>query len=71
MPLLGFAHFRDILKAATKLGVIELAQEELNRLNRVRNRSAHIGQPLIENKDEVKDLIWTLKTCQRILRAIG
>jgi len=71
LPLLGFAHFRGILKAAVNLGLIELAEEELNRLNKIRNRSAHIGQPLIENKDEVKDLIWTLKACQRILQRLS
>jgi hypothetical protein len=71
MPLLGFALFRDILKVAVKLEFIELSEHDILRLNRIRNRSAHVGQPLIEKKNEVEDLIWTLGACQHILRQIG
>lgn len=68
LPLLTFAQFGDILKATTKLGMIQLADDEIKRLNNLRNRLAHGARTLIEKRSDATELMWALHTCRRLLR---
>ena len=60
LPLLEYAQFPDLLRAAHRLGITQLADEEIDELNRVRKRAAHSGDAVVEDRND----------CARIRRAL-
>jgi hypothetical protein len=68
LPLLEFVGFRDALRAAVKLQLVALGEADVDRLARIRNRSAHGSLRLVEQADDVRELLWVLEACRRILR---
>ena len=68
IPLLAFAHFSEVLNAAVHLGILQIGEAEINLLVDLRNRLAHAGRNLIEErKTDGKKLLEALKICQQIL----
>jgi len=70
LPLLSFAYFREVLKVAVELQIISLLETEIEKLNVLRNRLAHPGRSLIENKAQCGELIWAKKICDQILKQL-
>jgi hypothetical protein len=68
LPLLSFAYFRDVLMAGVELRIISLMEQEIEKLNDLRNRLAHPGRNLIEHKAQCDELIWANKICDQILK---
>lgn len=68
LPLLSFAYFGDLLKATVKLGLVHLADDEIKRINSLRNRLAHGGRELIEKRSDGEELVWALGICHCILK---
>jgi hypothetical protein len=53
-PLLEFAQFPDVLRAATRLGLISLDGTELDLLTSIRNRSAHATHKLVQRQADTR-----------------
>ena len=70
LPLLSFAYFRDVLRAGVELRIISPSEAEIEKLNELRNRLAHPGRSLIENKNQCDDLIWASKICEHLLKQL-
>jgi len=70
LPLLSFLHFREVLRAGVEFGIITLSRDEIVKLNDLRNRTAHSGRSLIENKGHCDDLIWAKTVTERLLRQL-
>ncbi len=71
LPLLVFAQFGDVLKAAVKLGILHVSTEEVNSLSEVRNRMAHGVRTPIERPSDGKLLQTSLMICLRIKNELG
>ncbi|MFB3779401.1 MAG: hypothetical protein ACE141_17415 [Bryobacteraceae bacterium] len=67
LPLLAFAHFSEILRAAVQLKLITLNAEHLGRLVQARNRLAHGSTKLIESPSDGKELLWVCSRSQEIV----
>lgn len=67
IPLLAFAQFSEILNAADQLGIVEIESTEIDLLVKLRNRLAHAGRNLIEERSDGERLLDALKICRRIL----
>lgn len=68
IPLLAFAHFSEVLNVAFHLGILQIEKAEIDLLVELRNRLAHAGQNVIEErKTDGKKLLEALKICRRIL----
>lgn len=61
MPLLEYAQFPDLLRAARRLGFLHLDASEIDELNGIRKRAAHSGDVLVESRSD----------CDRISRALA
>jgi hypothetical protein len=69
-PLLEFALFSEVLRAAVNLELASIGQEELKLLSDLRNRSAHAARTLVERQTDTADLIRALELCRRITKAL-
>jgi hypothetical protein len=61
LPLLEFAQFSSLLRAAGRLGIVHFDEDRIRELNDFRNRAAHgARERVIEDR----------KDCERLLRAM-
>lgn len=65
--LLNEMNFDKMLDFASHFGLLELKDEEIMELYKVRNSLAHITERLVQTHDDVKRLVWTTRQCQKIL----
>jgi hypothetical protein len=52
LPLLGYAQFQELLRASSALGLVELDNDDILELSRVRNRAAHSGDAIVEDRED-------------------
>ena len=65
--LLNEMNFDKMLDFAAHFGLLEMKDEEIVELYKVRNSLAHITERLVQTHDDVKRLVWTTRQCQKIL----
>jgi hypothetical protein len=70
LPLLHFAGFGDVLKAAASLGVVQIDPEEVARLNRARNGAAHGSGKAIRRVAGARELVWAIERANQIIGAL-
>lgn len=71
VPLLEFVEFRHVLEAGVALGLLAISETDIERLVRIRNRSAHGVLSLVEGQDDGYEVIWALKKCKEMLRILS
>lgn len=70
MPLLGYAQFPFLLRAAVRLGIIQLSEQDLTELNEVRKRAAHGAlHSVIDDRSDCTRMIRTLQTARGAIRS--
>ena len=70
MPLLEFAQFQPLLRAAVHLGIIQLTEEDIAELNKWRMRAAHgAREVVIEDRSDCERLMQILKTVRAAIRS--
>jgi len=68
IPLLAFAQFSEVLNAAVHLGIVQIEKAEIHLLVDLRNKLAHAGRILIENrKTDGMKLLDGFEICRRLL----
>jgi hypothetical protein len=70
MPLLEYAQFPSLLRAAVRLGISQLSEGDITELNEVRKRAAHGGYPVIDDRTDCGRLIQALEIAWRAVRSI-
>lgn len=70
VPLLEFMEFPYVLKVGAALGLVSIDAAEVQRLTTIRNRSAHAGLVLVEQRDQGPELIWVLSKSREMQRAV-
>lgn len=70
LPLLAFAHYAEVLTAATQLKILALTAEEVQRLNEVRKRAAHGAMTPVRKQSDGAELAWAIDTCEKSVRAL-
>jgi hypothetical protein len=71
LPLLEYAMFPELLKAARKLGLVVLDDTSIEALNQVRKRAAHSGDVVVESRADCQRLVQVLATARSTTQAIG
>ena len=70
LPLLHFAGFGDVLKAAASLGIVQIDPEEIARLNSARNGAAHGSNKAIRGVADARKLMWAIERANQIIGAL-
>jgi hypothetical protein len=70
MPLLESAQFQPLLRAAVRLGVLELSEQEIAELGEVRKRAAHGGHnAVIDDRNDCARLTRVLQIARGAMRS--
>lgn len=70
-PLLEFASFGDVLRAAVELRILEVDSDDIDRLNVMRNRLAHGAKRPVQHADDGGELLWCLKACADVTQSVS
>ncbi len=65
--LLNELSLKRMLQVAIHFKLLELSDEEVTELYKVRNSLSHAPERLIRKHDDVKRLVWTIRQCHKIL----
>jgi len=65
--LLNEISLKGMLQVAVYFGLLELGDEEITELYKVRNSLSHAPERLIRKHDDAKRLKWTIYQCHKIL----
>lgn len=65
--LLNEISLKMMLQVAVYFGLLELSDEEITELYKVRNSLSHAPERLIQRHDDAKRLMWTIRQCHKIL----
>lgn len=71
LPLLDYAQFPDLLRAARCLDVVGLTDTEIGRLNDIRKRAAHSGDVVVDNRDSCARIVEALRLARNVTAKIG
>ena len=70
MPLLEFAQFPSLLRAAVHLGIIQLTEKDIAELNKWRTRAAHGARnAVIEDRSDCDRLMQALEIAREAARS--
>ena len=70
MPLLEFAQFPSLLRAAVHLGIIQLTEKDIAELNKWRTRAAHgAREVVIEDRSDCDRLMQALEIAREAARS--
>jgi hypothetical protein len=72
MPLLEYAQFTPLLRAAVRLGITQLSENDITELNEFRTRAAHgARRAVIEERTECERLAQALAIARGAARCAG
>jgi len=70
MPLLEYAQFPSLLRAAVRLGMIQLSEQDIAELNEVRKRTVHGARhSVIDDRSDCARMTRTLQTARGAIRS--
>ena len=70
MPLLEYAQFPSLLRAAVRLGILQLSEEDITNLNELRKRAAHgAHHAVIDDRSECGRLARTIEIAVKAARS--
>lgn len=71
LPLLEYAQFPDLLSAARRLGILEMSEPDIPKLNEVRKRAAHSGDVVVQTIDDCGRLREALQIARTESRQVS
>ena len=67
ISLLNEISLKRMLQFAVHFGLLELSNEEIAELYKVRNSLSHAPERFVRKHDDVRRLVWTIRQCHKIL----